>query len=412
MRALPTFVRELAEDRRGNIAMMFGLLMFVILGAAGIAIDLQRSNLMRTEVNESSDAALLAAARYKAGHPNANAEELTQVARRVFDDGNNASLAIEINRFEVSFDSAAAVFALDVQGQMKTLIMGVFGHKFVEINTRSEAKLGKPPLIEVAMALDTTGSMGSNGKISALKNAAKDLVKTLFEADGADVKIGVVPFAQYVNVGTKYKTAKWISMPAGVWLGCVGSRDYPLNVQDDDYIANPAKGVATGKTMVECPKELLPLSTDETEINKVINGLSAKGTTYVPSGLLWAWSLLTPTVPFTEGIPFEDLETKNGTKALIVMTDGENTRAPTYPLHDSADQTLADKLTSEICVNIKKQKIVVYSIAFSVTEPNIKKVLEDCATNSSYYFDAKDSAELSEAFASIANSLRSISLSK
>jgi uncharacterized protein YegL len=262
------------------------------------------------------------------------------------------------------------------------------------------------------MALDTTGSMSSNGKMSTLKSAAKDLVESLLGESGANVKIGIVPFAQYVNVGTAYKSTSWIENTGGAWKGCVGSRDYPHNVEDSDYLVHKAQAVTVGAQTVECPKELQTLTTDQVTLDNMINGLVPHGSTYIPSGLIWAWSLLTPTEPFTEAATKSEMSADNGVKVLLVMTDGENTRAPTYPLHESTNKTEADQLTEEICANVKADDIVVYSIAFSVTQQNIKDVLEGCASDASHYFDAADSTELIEAFATIASSLRNLSLSK
>ncbi len=412
MKSISDNVWWFVRDTRGNIAMLFGLMLFVFLGAAGIAIDFQRSNLVRTEIHEATDAALIAAARYKSGHPNADESELTAIARKVFDDGIKDKSIVIIDAFAISFDSNTETFALDVGGKVNALIMGVLGQNYIDIGTRSEAKLGKPPMIELAMALDTTGSMGSNGKMSTLKNAAKDLVETLLKESNANVKIGVVPFAQYVNVGITNKSASWITGTSGPWLGCVGSRNYPHNVEDTDYLVYKAPGVSVGNENVECPKALQPLTTDETKLDTMINGLAPHGLTYIPAGLTWAWSLLTPSEPFTEAASKAEISAAKGMKALLVMTDGDNTRAPTYPLHESTNKTLADQLTEEICANIKADDIIVYSIAFSVTQQNIKDVLEGCASDASHYFDAANSAELEAAFASIGNSLRSISLSK
>lgn len=399
---------QFALDRRGNIAMMFGLLLFVILGGAGIAIDLQRSNFIKAEISEATDAALLAAARYKNGHPNADMNELTAVARKVFDNGVKNKNNVDIDGFVLSFDAAADTFALDVACTTNTLIMGIFGKNFLDAGTRSEARLGKTPLLEVAMALDTTGSMNQKGKISTMRNAARDLVKTLFEAENADVKIGVVPFAQYVNVGKSYGAVSWISNPGVAWMGCVGSRDYPYNTMDSAFDAVKVPGLLGAP----CPNQLMPLSTDEDALDTMIGKLNPNGWTYIPAGLTWAWRLLTPTDPFSEGVSFETLKEERGTKALILMTDGENTRAPTYPTHDSPDQFLANQLTKEICVNIKDDEIIVYTIAFDVTDTEIKDILEACATTPSHYFDAASADDLIDAFASIASSLRSISLSK
>lgn len=399
---------DFARNIHGNIALMFGLFLFVILGAAGIAIDLQRSGLIRAEVHEATDAALLAATRYKSGHPNADNSELTKIARKVFDNGITDKSAIAIDAFEISFDNASDTFALDVGGGINTLIMGMFGQEYIDLTTRAEAKLGKTPLLEVAMALDTTGSMNQHGKISTMRNAARDLVKTVFEEADADVKIGVVPFAQYVNVGAAYGSAGWLSNPGVAWMGCVGSRSYPYNTLDTDYAANKIPGLLGAP----CPAKLMPLSSDPDALETMIGNLNPNGYTYIPAGLTWAWNLLTPTEPFSEGISFEALKAERGVKALILMTDGENTRAPDYPTHNSTIVALANQLTKEICVNIKNDEIVVYTIAFEVTDPEIKDILEGCATSPSYFFDAASANQLIDAFATIASSLRSISLSK
>lgn len=398
----------MVRDVRGNIAMMFGLMLFVIVGGAGIAIDLQRSNVVRTQVHEATDAAVLAAARYKTSHPSADDGELSAVARKVFDNGIANQSTVDITAFTVSFDDGADTFTATVVGSTNTLIMGLLGEKYIDVGARSEVRLGKPPLLEIAMALDVTGSMNDNGKISALRDSARDLVQSLFESDDADVKIGVVPFAQYVNIGTQYAGASWLDDPGAGWTGCVGSRPYPANVEDADFSWLRAPGVMAST----CPVELKPLSDDEASIDSMIGGLSASGSTYIPGGLFWAWQLLTPSAPFSEAVSFAALDSANGTKALILMTDGMNTKAPSYPLHDLSDTSLANSLTAEICANVKLQKIILYTIAFDITDATIKDILEQCATSSSHYFDAADSGELADAFRSIASSLRNISLSK
>ncbi len=408
MKSISTLLAAFRRDRRGNIAIMFGALIFVIVGASGAAIDFMRIERARTALAEAGDAALLAAARYKGSHPNASDDELTSIARKLFDGAMKEEQDINVSAFKISFNGAASTFRLDIDADIDLLIMDVAGFDKQALKTSAEARLGKPPYIELAMALDVTGSMNSKGRLSTLKTAAKDLIESLLSYESAEAKIGVAPFAQYVNVGTKHGSEAWLSNPGPAWQGCVGSRAYPFNIQDNDYSSVKVPGV----NGAICPAQLLPLTDDKAALTTMIDNLSADGWTYIPSGAMWAWSLLSPQAPFTEGVAYESLKDINGTKALLIMTDGDNTRAPDYPTHNSTSKVLANNLTKELCANIKAEKITVYTVAFEVTDTTIKSILRDCATSPSYYFDAKDAKTLTAAFASIAASLRNISLSR
>lgn len=395
-------------DERGNIAIMFGVIIFAILAAAGVAIDFLRIDKARTALAEAGDAALIAAARYKGANPDATDAKLTEIARKLFNAEMLHEPSVSISGFDIVFNDATSSFRLSVDADLDLAIMGIFGNESYDLDTTAEAKLGKPPHIELAMALDVTGSMNSNGRLSALKSASKDLINSLFSYKTASVKIGIVPFAQYVNVGADQAGAAWLNNPGGGWSGCVGSRAHPWNVRDDDYSSVKSPGL----TGISCPPALLPLTDDKAKLLDMVEGLSAAGWTYIPSGIGWGWSLLTPEAPFTGAIAFDEAPKVNGVKALMVMTDGANTRAPDYPTHNNPSAPLANSLTSEICTNVKAQQIVVYTIAFEVTNSTIKDILRNCASGPANYFDAKDGKALAAAFDSIAASLRNISLSK
>lgn len=408
MKGLVTKAGAFRRDDRGNIAIMFGVIIFAILAASGAAIDFLRVDRAQTALAEAGDAALLAAARYKGAHPDADDDTLTKVARKLFDSEMSDEPEISVSGFKITFSGPAASFALDIVADIDLIIMDIFKGGRQDLSTRAEAKLGKPPYIELAMALDVTGSMNSNGKLSTLKSAANDLIDSLLGYESAEAKIGIAPFAQYVNIGATHAAEAWLDNPGAGWTGCVGSRNYPFNVQDEDYLAVRVPGV----NGAPCPDALLPLTDDADALEDMIDNLSASGWTYIPSGAMWAWALLSPQPPFSEGVPYESLKGLNGTKALMIMTDGDNTRAPDYPTHNSTSKALANTLTQEVCANIKFHKIVVYTVAFEVKDPTIKGILENCATDPGYYFDAKNSKQLTDAFATIAASLRNISLSK
>ena len=68
------------SDRRGNVAMMFALMLIPMLIGAGIGLDLVRANQMRTKMAEASDAGLLAAARAKILNPALSDAEAKAIA--------------------------------------------------------------------------------------------------------------------------------------------------------------------------------------------------------------------------------------------------------------------------------------------------------------------------------------------
>ncbi len=400
--------RAFAGARGGNVAMLVGLLLIPILFAAGMAIDFGRSAQANAVIQEACDAAILRAAQFHSKKPDASDAELTDLARRVFNAGTRSLSSVTVNSFGVTYDAANDVFNLSLGADMRTSLLGAVGLKTLPINTAAAVTLGKPPYLEIALALDNTGSMKDKQKIERLKEAATELTEAVFAKPNGGVKIGLVPFAQYVNVGDWNNSESWMAATNAGWMGCVGSRDYPADLLDGDYDAKPVPGVSGNL----CPDPILPMTEDEDAVLAAIDDMNANGLTYIPAGLAWAWRVLTPQAPYSEGLSSKEINDIGGTKALVVLTDGENTRAPTYPKHDSTNTALANDLMIRMCDAIKAEDIVIYTVAFDITDPTIRALLEQCGTTPGHYFAPTDGEELSDAFLNIATSLRSLSLSK
>jgi hypothetical protein len=86
--------------------------------------------------------------------------------------------------------------------EIDTSFLRIAGYDTLTVRVNSRV-LRKQNKLEVVMVLDNTGSM-AGGKITALKDAANTLVGTLFgeETESPAVKIGLVPFANAVNIGS------------------------------------------------------------------------------------------------------------------------------------------------------------------------------------------------------------------
>jgi von Willebrand factor type A domain len=338
--------------------------------------------------------------------------------------------------------------------------MKVVGITNVDIKAESQVQFGIGKA-EVALVLDTTGSM-EGSKLIGLKKAAKDLVDKTYDKTGAleKIKFSVVPFAQYVNVGTQHRGQGWLNVapdgPVNVcklekpvtnkwgcttktgtwyddgkpvnysyeecagyeygpeqnvckieqqtWHGCVGSRTAPLDRQ-----VSLAGQPITGIMNIECASPMKRLSNSKSDLKTAIDDFDAMGETYMAPGLMWGWRAMSPTSPFNDGGPKTGPD--RARKVIVLMTDGVNTASASSPTHEGWDSNDANQTTLAVCQNIKADGIEIYAIAFDVTDPAALNVLQTCATSAvTHYFTAQSTTSLNAAFQRIGDSLTKVRL--
>lgn len=192
----------------GAVALLFGLTLIPIVGFVGGAIDYANAYRTRTKLQSALDAAALAAGReIDAGNTEAGAQEIANMVLEANLGGGFPNYRATFNITEVNGHRTVIANA---ESAVDTYIMGVVGVRNMPIDVESTVDLAGGNL-ELALVLDNSGSM-SGSKINNLKDAAKRLTQILFEANRREeaVKIGVVPFAAAVNVGTEYANASWM----------------------------------------------------------------------------------------------------------------------------------------------------------------------------------------------------------
>ena len=154
----------------------------------------------------------------------------------------------------------------------------------------------------------------------------------------------------------------------------------------------------------------------------VVNVGSYRPYTYIPSGLIWGFNLLNPGEPFASAEQFDPANVRPR-KVAVLMTDGENTLRINHAdgrhvrFSGSAIQqvnqlaaTNQDSLS--ICENMKAKGIEVFTVAFMVMDPDARRLMEECASDRSHYFNATDASQLLAAFSDIARSLRVVRLTR
>jgi len=437
-RLLAWFLR----DRRGVVAPLFAVTIVPIIGAVGVAVDYSRANAARTAMQAALDATALMLSKEA---QSLTETQLQQKATEYFlaqfkhPDAVPASIKVK-----PSLSSPApGSFVLDVSAtaDVNTTFMRLFNDLFgdsdkIKIGSTSEVVWGMKR-IELALALDNTGSMMGN-KLSELKKAAKKLVETLSAAakKNDDVKIAIIPFATDVNVklnadSYKLEWLKWDDWDAAnyneittgfgynqktvrvpkdhkEWNGCVQDRDKDPNLNYD--VSDVAPNTAKKQTLFpahqasNCPVSILPLvdvhANGTQGLVDKIDSMKATGNTNVTIGLVWAWHALTRTSPLMEASdPKNDLD-----KVIILLTDGENTQ------NRFSNKTSAiDRRTEAACANVKNAGIKIYTIR--VLDGNAS-LLRNCATRPEMYYDVQNADQLSDVFKDIAQNLANLRLSK
>jgi len=289
----------------------------------------------------------------------------------------------------------------EATGLIDTAIAPVIGKDTIDLSVSSQVRWGFKAL-ELALALDNTGSMAAKNKMTELKAAVKLLFSILKKNSRVpdDTKIAVIPFNTVVNVGTAFVDAPWIEYDAKItkanWQGCVADRDQPNDVKD----TTPTGGALFPAADCGALAKALPLTGDWTALEGMVDGMTPAGMTNVTIGMAWGWHALTQSEPFTQGQPMKnDVE-----KVLILLTDGLNTQN-----RFTNNPSDIDKRTAAVCDNVKAAKIRVFTVR--VIEGNVD-LLSNCASAPNMFYDVQVASQLRDVFTSIAASLSGARLSK
>lgn len=429
-------LRQFGPAQGGNVAITFALASLPMVGLIGAAVDYSRGNSAKASMQAALDATGLTLSKEA---QTLNSAQLAEKADKYFKANFNRPEALNIKIVPTFLDLNNGKYQLSLTGtaQIPATLTAVYWKDMMTINSDTKVIWGYKKL-ELALALDNTGSMASKSKMDQLKIAAKSLVATLEKAskkDG-DIKISIVPFNTDVNVGKSFNTdwirwdewaddkknyscsksqydskwecedhnGNWNLKDKSTWNGCVWDR----NKDNDVKNTTPDKSVKSTRFSAHqeqnCPVEMMPLTSNWTNLNNKIEAMKPVGNTNVTIGMALAFQTLTPTAPFNAAAPSTDLD-----KVIILLTDGENTE---NRFGDSTGKI--DDRTKLACTNAKNfytgaQAIKVYTIR--VIDGN-SSLLQQCATSPSMYYDVQDASQLNVVFKTIASSLASLRLSE
>jgi Flp pilus assembly protein TadG len=410
--------RDWIFDRRGNVAITFALAIIPVFGAMGAAVDYSLANSARTNMQASLDATAIALSRMM---PLTQQQLDTIGGQFFFGNLGNSPLA----NITVTILASTTDIKLDATGTFNTGLASVLklvgaptsfpvgAHATVAWNN------GK---VEVALALDNTGSMNDNDKLNQLKIASHNLIEILKNAakSPGDAKVSIVPFGVQVKLDTSLKNSAWLRWDDASqwsWTGCVEDRSQDYDTTDADPTTSAKKfWAATGCGNLA---SILPLSynwgtqnsADSATLHGKINSMTAGGNTNVTIGVEWAWHTLSPTNPFTDGAAYG---TANLSKYMILLTDGENTENRWCGGGwggGGCSSSQIDARTKLACANAKAAGIKIYAIR--VIDGNEDLLKNYCATDPvTMYFNVQDASQLGPVFSAIGSTIAKLHLSK
>ncbi|MBX2834819.1 MAG: pilus assembly protein [Micavibrio sp.] len=165
----------------------------------------------------------------------------------------------------------------------------------------------------------------------------------------------------------------------------------------------------SGGTNINCPSALIqPMISDRDDLLARVDTMSARGFTYGNIGMTWGWRLLSPARPFVEGSDWEDPYWR---KAVVMMTDGDNTMEGTYSTYWATSRHQLDvndlnERFEETCDALKELGVTIYTVTFtSNINDNTKGFYERCASSEDQYYDAPTQDELISVFEKISREL-------
>jgi Flp pilus assembly protein TadG len=416
----PRLLQRFADNRSGNVAMMFGLLCVPICAVVGLGVDFGRAYQVRSQTQIALDAAALAAGRVAQVEKVDMVNKASAAASAYFNETKPPNVVQSTLQF--SPNSSQTKFTVTATSWVRTPFLGVLklmmpkssdaaapagcqGNFFacVQMTTTSTAELkvggNGETNIEVSLMLDVTGSM-SGQKIVDLKSAANDLIDILVWDDQSQYtsRVAITPFAPTVYAGSTYFTAltnkaddpdpdgDGYNYPstcynskgklknscngnsqylAHKYAKCVVERTGTNEFTDAAPGANawlPSYNDATGSSTTSCTPsvQIQPLTKDKTVLHNLVNNLSAGGSTAGQLGTALAWYMLSP--KWSTVWPAASTPGNYGAaklkKIAVLMTDGiyNTLQGTSYGDYSSQASSAASKART-LCTNMKAANV-------------------------------------------------------
>ena len=454
-------VQSFRVAQNGNVAIIFGLSLLPVAGAAAAALDYSRANAAKAEIQSAIDATAMMLYQQAAATPNT---DFTSLAQNYFNSLCCTMFASAKPMVTTSYTAQGGTqLTITATGDLPTVMLSILGNGSHGMPDFSKIAVGATSIIawgnsrlRVALVLDNTGSLAQSNKMTALKSATKSLLTQLKNAaaNNGDVYVSIIPFTKDVNVDPTNKGESWVNwdrfgscsnstypdqtsctatangfcrnhssyttqatcqaashtwqlntwtaLDHNTWNGCVTDRD-----QNYDQTNTAPTGSAATQFPAEqypvCPVPLMGLTYDWTALNAKVDAMVPAGNTNQAIGLAWGWQSLT-NPPLT--VPAMDPNFKYQ-QVIILLTDGLNTQDRWY-----TDQASIDARQRTLCGNIRTASVTLYTVQVNTSGDPTSTLLQQCATTADKFFLLTSSTEIVSTFQQIGTQISQLRIAK
>lgn len=365
-------LRAFRRSEDGSMIVLFLFFIMIMMPLVGITVVMNRVELLRVQMQNTMDRAVLAAA---------DIDQTLIPSDVVMDYFTKAGLDQFVDAADIIVTPSDSVLAARIGRNVSVCGRGVITSNITDLksgrradgsvwanyaqnfhdfafNTCSAAEEVKTD-IEVILVLDVSGSMEGNSKLTNLKTAAKEFVETVITDETGEgmVSIGIVPYNGQVNAAP---ILPYYTVVGGSSLvNCVNFTSTQFSeaalppatttLTRSDYF-DPWNSTKTpfpttasrDAKMPYCPnvatREIMLPTNDVSDLQDHIDGFHAAGYTSLDIGMKWGATLMDPSfrpvmgqlatagvVPsqFSER-PF-DYGVQRTAKFIVLMSDGQNT---------------------------------------------------------------------------------------
>lgn len=194
---------RLLRQTQGNVAMMFAMALPVLLMITLGAIDIHQASKVKANLQDALDAAALAAAR-STFTDDVNINKVGLAALKANMPGYFGEASLDTANFVIAGNRVTGDARVNVKVLVANVVLPPYGKlldDYLPVSSRSEV-LRASRNVEVAMALDITGSMKGQ-PLKDLKAAAIELIGIVVQDQQSPFtsKVALVPYAVGVNLG-------------------------------------------------------------------------------------------------------------------------------------------------------------------------------------------------------------------